>query len=117
MLKPHGDAILPDDKRYFIYENSRARLVTKGALGRLKIKFRVLSRICESKKETLNLYGLACVVFHNICIESGDLVPRKFDLTSNHASNRRLSQGEVMDVLALGSTNQKSFQVNKKSQA
>ena len=52
MLKPHGDAILPDDKRYFIYENSRARLVTEGALGRLKIKFRVLSRKCESKKET-----------------------------------------------------------------
>ena len=28
MLKLHGDAILPDDKRYFIYENSWARLVT-----------------------------------------------------------------------------------------
>ena len=23
MLKPHGDAILPDDKRYFNYRNSR----------------------------------------------------------------------------------------------
>ena len=117
MLKPHGDAILPDDKRYFIYENSRARLVTEGALGRLKIKFRVLSRKCESNKETLNLYGLAWVALHNICNERGDLFSRKFDLTLDHASNTRLSPGEVMNVLALGSTNQKNFDVNKKPQA
>ena len=37
MLKPHRDAMLPDDKRYFNYRNSRARLVTEGAFGRLKI--------------------------------------------------------------------------------
>ena len=56
-------------------------------------------------------------MLHNICIVRGDLVPRKFDLTSDHASNRRLSPGEVMDVLVLGSTNQKNLEVNKKSQA
>ena len=65
MLKPHGGAILPDDKQYFNYRNSRARLVREGALGRLKIKFRVFSRKCESNKETLNLYGLACVALHH----------------------------------------------------
>ena len=65
MLKPHGDAILPDDKRYFNCKSSRARPVTEGALGRLKIKFRVLFCKCEINKETLKLYGLACVVFHN----------------------------------------------------
>ena len=32
-------------------------------------------------------------------------------------SNTRLSPGEVMNVLPLGSTNQKNFDVNKKSQA
>ena len=37
------------------------------------------------------MYGLACVVLHNLCIELGDLVPRKFDLTLDHASNKRLS--------------------------
>ena len=51
------------------------------------------------------------------CIEGGDLVPRKFDLTLDHASNRRLIPGEVMDVLALGSTKQKNFEVKKKFQA
>ena len=53
MLKPHGDDILPDDKRYFICRNIQARLVTEGAVGRLKIKFRVLFCKYESNKETL----------------------------------------------------------------
>ena len=48
-------------------------------------------------------------MLHNLCIEHGDLVPRKFDLTSDHASNRRLSPVEVMDDLPLGSTNQKNL--------
>ena len=109
MLKPHRDAMLSDNKQYFNYRNSRARLVTEGAVWRLKIEFRVLFRKCESNKETLKLYGLACVVLHNLCIEHGDLVPRKFDLTSDHASNRRLSPVEVMDDLPLGSTNQKNL--------
>ena len=116
MLKPHGDAILPNDKRYFHYRNHRARLVTEEALGRLKIKFKILFHKCEINKETLKLYGLACVVLHNRCIERGDLVPRKFDLISDHASNRRLSRGEVMDALELGSTNRKNFEGNKKSE-
>ena len=107
MLKPHRDAMLSDNKQYFNYRNSRARLVTEGAVWRLKIEFRVLFRKCESNKETLKLYGLACFVLHNLCIEHSDLVPRKFDLTSDHASNRRLSPVEVMDDLPLGITNQK----------
>ena len=81
------------------------------------MRFRDLFRKCESNKETVKLYGLACVVLHNLCIERGDLVPRKFDLTSNHASNKRLCSEEVRDALALRSTNQKNFEVNKKSQA
>ena len=116
MLKPNGDAILPGDKRYFNCKNSRARLVTEGALGRLKIKFRVLFCKCEINNETLKLYGLVCVVFHNCWIESSDLVPRKFDFSSDHAPYGRLRLGEVMDALALGSTNQKNFEVNQKSQ-
>ena len=117
MLKPYRDAILPDDKGYCSYRNSQARLVTEGALERLKIKFRALFRKCKSNKESLKLYVLACVVLHNFCIELGDLVPSKFDLISDHASNRRLIPGEGMDILVLGSTNQKNFEVNKKSQA
>ena len=59
---------------------------------------------------------MACVVvLHNLCIDRGDLVPRKFDLTSDHASNKRLSPDEVRDALALQSTNQENFEINKKT--
>ena len=115
IMKPHGDAVLPEDKRYFNYRHSRTRLVTEGAFGRFKSRFRVLFRKCESNKETVKLYGLASVVLHNLCIELGDLVPRKFDLTLNHAANKRLSPEEVRDVLALRNTKQKNFEINKKS--
>ena len=67
----------------------------------------------ESDKESVKLFGLACVVLHNICIELGDLVPRNFDLTMDHASNKRLSPEEVRDVLSL--TNSKQKQIEKES--
>ena len=97
MMKPHGDTILQDDKRYFSYRHSRARLVTE-VFGRLKSKFNVLLRKRESNKETVKLYGLACVVLHNLCIESGDLVPKKSDVTLDHAPNKRLSSEDVRDI-------------------
>ena len=113
LMKPHGDAVLPDNKRYFNFRHSRARLVTEGAFGRLKSQFRVLYRKCECNKEKVKLYGLACVVLHNIFINRGDLVPRKFDLALDHASNKRLSPEEVRNVLVLRNTNQKNFKVVK----
>ena len=79
--------------------------------------FRVLFHKCESNKETVQLYGLACVVVHNLCIERSDLVPRKFDLTSDQTSNKSLSPEEARDALALRNMNQKFFEVNRKSQA
>ena len=63
-MKPHGDAVLTPEKAYFNYYLSRARMITEGAFGKLKGKFRVLFRKCESKKETENY-----VVLHNLCIE------------------------------------------------
>ena len=117
MSKPHGDAILPDDKRYFNYRNSRTRLVTDGAFVKLKIRSRVLFCECENNKKTVKLYNLNCVVPHNLCIERGYLFPRKFDLTLDHALNKRLSPKEGRDALALRNTNQNNFEVNNKPQA
>ena len=57
-------------------------------------------------------------MLHNLCIERCHLVPRKFDLTLSHASNKRLNPEEVRNVLTLRRTNQskQSKQVNKKVQ-
>ena len=76
---PYGDAILNEQKRYVNYRLSRARMVTKGAFGKLKGRWRVLSKKCESNPETLERYGLASIFLHNICIEMGDNIPRNID--------------------------------------
>ena len=109
MMKPHGEAILPDDKRYFNYRHCRPKLITEGAFGRFKIMFRVLFHKCESNKESVKLYGLVCVKPHTLCIERDDLISRKFNLTSDHASNKRLSPEEMRDIFALRSTDQKTL--------
>ena len=56
-------------------------------------------------------------MLHILCIESGDLVPRRFYLTSDPVSNKRLSPEEVRATLALQSMNKKNFEINKKPQA
>ena len=76
ILKGNGEAILPDDKPYFNYGNSRGKLVIEGAFRRLKISFRVLFHKYESNNKTFKLYGLACIVLRNLCMEPGDLVPK-----------------------------------------
>ena len=51
-------------------------------------------------------------------MNAGGLIPRKFDLTLNPASKKRLSPEEVRDILALRSTNpNRKIEVNRKSQA
>ena len=88
-MKPYGDPVLTPDKKYFNYRSSRNRMVTEGAFGKLNGRFRILHRKCESNKETVKIMGLTCVILHNICIDKRDLVPRKFDLTYDMASNKR----------------------------
>ena len=56
-------------------------------------------------------------MLHILCIEGGDLVPRRIYLTSDPASNKRLSPEEVRATLALQSMNKKNFEINKKPQA
>ena len=57
-MKPHGNVLLPYDKCYFNYRLSRVRVVTEGEFGRLKTRFRVLFRKCESHNETVTVYRL-----------------------------------------------------------
>ena len=65
MMKPHGDAVLTEEKAYFNFRPSRARMFSEGAFGKLKGRFRVLHRKCESNKETAKVMGPTCVVLHN----------------------------------------------------
>ena len=115
ITKPHGDAILLEEKRYFNYRLSRARMVTEGAFGKLKSRFRVLHRTCESQKETMKAMSLACVILHNICIERGDMIPRNIDLTVDQATNKRRDRDEIRDLLDLTNSHTKNYELGRKS--
>ena len=110
LMKPYGDAVLTPDKRYFNYRSSRSRMVTEGAFGKLKGRFRILHRKYESNKETVKIMGgLACVILHNICIDKGDLAPRKFDLIYDITSNERRESNELRDLLDLMDSDVKNY--------
>ena len=113
MMKPYGDAVPTPRKRYFNYRGSRGRLVTEGAFARLKSRFRVLHRKCESNKNTVKIMGLSCVFLHNICIEKDDSIPRKIDLTFDEVTNKRRNSNDVRDLLDLINTGSKNYLLGK----
>ena len=45
--------------------------------------------------------GLACIVLHNVCIERGDMIPRRYDLTMDPDHNKRRDRNELRDLLDL----------------
>ena len=51
IIKPYGHAILNEQKCYINYRLTRARMVTEGAFGKLKGRWKVLSKKCESNPQ------------------------------------------------------------------
>ncbi len=83
MLKPYSNALLTAKQRYFNYRLSRARMVTEGAYGQLKGRWRVLHRKCESSAKEVKIITLACVILHNICISKNDQLPKSWDINKD----------------------------------
>ena len=111
IMKLHGDAVLTPEKAYFNYRLSRARIPTEGAFGKLKGRFRVLFRNCEIKKGTVKIMGLACLVLHNLCIDKD--IPRKFDLSYDHVTNKRSDRAELRDMLNLTNSRLKNYDTGR----
>ena len=72
LMKPYTNAVLTPQQRNFNYRLGRARMVTEGAYGQLKGRWRVLLRKSESNQDNVRITTLACMVLHNICIAQGD---------------------------------------------
>ena len=88
-------------------------MVTEGAFGKLKERFRILHRKCESNNETVKVMGFTYVIHHNICIDKGDLVPRKFDLTYDMTSNKPRESTELRDILDLTDSNVRNLKTGQ----
>ena len=109
MCKPFGDAVLTEKKRYLNYRLCHARMVSEDAFGKLKSRFKVLHRKCESSKESVKAMGLAAVVLHNICLDMGDILPRSMDLTADPVTNKRRDREEVAATVDLTDRNQRNY--------
>ena len=99
LLKPYTNAVLSADQRYFNYRLSRARMVTEGAYGRLKGRWRVLMRKCESRKSTTKKMTLACTVLHNLCINMDDPSAPHWHEEFEKISGKTRPANEVRELL------------------
>ena len=92
-------------------------MASEGAFGKLKSRFRVLHRKCESSKEPVKAMDFVAVVLHNICLEMGDILPRSMDLTIDPATNKRRDREEVAAILDLTDRRQKNYTRDKTTTA
>ena len=57
--------------------------------------------------------GLACVIFHYICIDKRYLVPTKFNLSYDIVSNKHRESNKLRDLLGLTDSNVKKFETGR----
>lgn len=101
LMKPYSNAVLTPKQRYYNYRLSRARMVTEGCYGQLKGRWRVLLRKCESSKEEVKTATLACMVLHNVCIDRGETLSKKLDLTLDPVTNQRRDRNRIREILQM----------------
>ena len=101
LMKPYTDAVLSERKRYFNYRLSRARMVTEGAFGQLKGRWRVLYRKCESNRKSVRMTVLACLVLHNICLMKKDTISKRLDLSQDPGKSETRDRDSVRELLQM----------------
>ena len=61
----------------------------------------MLFRKCESSVEEVKIATLACIVIHNICLEHGDTILTKLDLTIDPITNQKRDRKTIRDLLQM----------------
>ena len=75
-------------------------MVTEGAYGQLKGRWRVLLRKNESSQDNARITTLACTVLHNTCIAKGDAISKKLDLSLD-ADGQKINREEIRKLLQM----------------
>lgn len=99
-MKPYTYALLAPQQRNFNYRLSRACMVTEGAYGQLKGRWRVLLQKSQSSQDTVRVTTLACMVLHNVCIARGDAISKKLDLSLD-ANGQKRNREEIRKLLQM----------------
>ena len=110
LMKPYTNSVLLPRQRYFNYRLSRARMVIEGAYGHLKGRWRILMRKSESHHQEVKMFTLACMVLHNVCLEMGDTIPSKLDLSIDPATNQTRDRQKIREILHIG-VSRKTFEI------
>ena len=107
LMKPYPDAVVSPEQKYFNYRLSRARIVTesadsnRGCVWPTKRKVEGPVRKNECDRDMVSLVTLACMILHDICIEQGDSLSRKLDLTFNPDTLEKRNRDEIRDLLKM----------------
>ena len=72
-------------------------MVTECAFGQLKARWRLLYTKSEVNQHSLKVNVLACTVLHKICIEKGDSISRKLNLSYDKNHNTSKSPEELRE--------------------
>ena len=112
LMKPYTNAMLTAPQHYFNYRLSRAHMAIEGAFGQLKGRWRILLRKCESGQQEVKMLTLACVVLHNVCLEMGDTIPRKLDLSIDPSAKETRDRNQIKEILHLG-ISKRTFEMGK----
>lgn len=64
-------------------------------------KVAVMQRKCESSRDAVRLATLTCIVLHNVCIDQGDSISKKLDLTLDQVTQERRNRVDIRDLLQM----------------
>lgn len=79
-------------------------MVVEGAYGQLKGRWRLLLRKSEGNLFETKMATLSCMVLHNACLENGDTIPTKLDLTINPDTSQKRDRSTIRNILLMKSS-------------
>eukprot|EP00112_Aurelia_sp_Birch-Aquarium-sp1_P010870 Seg2301.2 transcript_id=Seg2301.2/GoldUCD/mRNA.D3Y31 product="Protein ALP1-like" protein_id=Seg2301.2/GoldUCD/D3Y31 len=104
LMKPFSKAVLSKEETNFNYRLSRARMVVEGAYGQLKGRWRLLLRKPEGGLFQIKMATLACMILHNVCLDQGDTIPSKLDLSIDPVTRQVIDRTKLREILMMKSS-------------
>ena len=83
LQKPFANKTASWKQLHFNYCLSKARMVIECAFGQLRERWLLLHRKSEANQHSFIVNILNCILLHNICIENGDSISCKLDLSND----------------------------------